>query len=899
MSSINIAPDSHLDRPRMLSERFRNLLEQMASENGVCISQNMERDQLFAFWHSLGIKAAKTMVSRRSSLTTRYKRIDDNDDHVDEPIHLEHESVVLRAASPPDHASSCASLADILRAHYDDTGDDRLLIRAVDLQREVVALRPANHPDRALSCAKLASSLWGLDLCKGNDDHMDEFVALLREVLTLLPAGPLDHASSCAILADTLREHYDRTNRYRLLIKVIDLQRETVAIRPVDHPDHALSCASLAESLMTCYKKTRDVRFLDEAIDLERKAVALRPTGHPDRALSCASLASSLRMRYDRIHDCRALTEVVDLQREVVALQPAGHPYRTLSTKNLAKSLQKLHDCTGDDRLLDETINFQREVLASHPRGHRNHGLHCRNLSISLWTRYKHTGDDRLLDETIDLQREAIDLQDEAIDLQDEAIDLQDKAAFSLFGGRSIRVLSYASLANSLWALYERSGNDHHLNEAIDLDRNAIALRPPGDPHRASSCASLAISLMTRYERTREDQLRHEALNLEREAIALRPEGHPDRPLYCVNLAVSLTAHYEHSGDENLLHQVVALANEIVSVVNVHAAWRVLSSLAWVRLQSTSSFYNVSEGVACLLRSLEHEPDNIFQAVSTLRAYIDDTWNHSLVHERVELSTIYQRFVTLLPLLAGPALDLQPQLKALRECSHIGSDAFVNAALAGNPTVGVETLELAQGVLWSQSVHRRDPQLKDVPDHLASKLQDLLKNMTTGSASETYSALTPRDVQHSHSFKLYALVREIRTLPGLDRFMLGETFETLRAVAVHHPVVVLVSARDHHYAFIMTPWLPQGSVLVSLDLSDEDLRNLSFTPGATRLRRGDIAREKTPAIAERAPLKTTACSSSGLLDGQLKTLWHKVAKPVLDHLGLKESDLIISVVDVR
>jgi hypothetical protein len=569
----------------------------------------------------------------------------------------------------------------------------------------------------------------------------------------------------------------------------------------------------------------------------------------------------------------------------VVALQPARHPDRKKSSEELANSLQKLYERTGDDRLLNEIINFQREVLASYPRDHEDHGLHCRNLSISLWTRYKRTGDDRLLDETIDLQRKAIDLQDEAV--------------FFNYGKRSIRALSYANLANSLWALYERSGNDYHLDEAIDLDRKALALRPPGDPHRASSCASLAISLMTRYERTREDQLRIEAINLEREAIALRPQGHPTRPLYCVNLAVSLTAHYEHSGDEDLLHQVVALANEIVAVVNVHAAWRVLSSLAWVHLQSTSSFYNVSEAVACLLRSLEHEPDNIFQAVTTLRAYIDDTWDHSLSYERVELSVIYQRFVALLPLLASPALDLQPQLKALRECSHIGSDAFVNAALAGSPTVGFETLELAQGVLWSQSVHRRNPQLKDVPDHLASKLQHVLKNMEMRSASETSSSLAQRDAQHSHSSYLYTLVREIRALPGLDRFMLGETFETLRAVASHHPVVVLVSARDHYYAFAMAPWRTQGSVLVPLDLSDEDLQSLSSIPGATRLRRGGIAQEETYASAKRAPLKKTACSSSGPLDGQLSTLWHKVVKPVLDHLGLKASDQIIPVVDVR
>jgi hypothetical protein len=201
--------------------------------------------------------------------------------------------------------------------------------------------------------------------------------------------------------------------------------------------------------------------------------------------------------------------------------------------------------------------------------------------------------------------------------------------------------------------------------------------------------------------------------------------------------------------------------------------------------------------------------------------------------------------------------------------------------------LGLECLELAQGVIWSQSLHRRDPELAAVPASLAYDLQQLLRSMETGMIAEP-GGLTVRDMVHATSSRMYILLREIRALPGLDRFMLGETFGTLRLVAANHPVVVLVGARQHYYALIIASTLVHGHALLEFDINDEDLSDLSFYSGATKLRRGsDSAGDRLPLDLERLSMKKNTPSRPERLNRYFKNLWLKLVKPVLDYIGLK------------
>jgi tetratricopeptide (TPR) repeat protein len=703
-----------------------------------------------------------------------------------------------------------------------------------------------------------------------NAQMVEDAIILAREALVLSPAKHTeDRLEACMLLAESLRYRFSHDANDSMLEEIIKLGREALDLSPERHPLRARSCGNLAVSLTTRYERTGSVVLLDEAVDLQREALALRPEGYPDHFTYCGNLASLLQKCYRRTGDLKLLDEAIYLQREVLIFSVAGDTYRSWACENLAISLQTYYEHTGDVEHLDEAIGLERKALDLRPAGHPNRSLSCSNLATALEARWERTSDNGLLDEVIDLQRESLNLHP---------------------AGHPDHCLSCGNLAVSLINHYKHSGDVGLVDEATDLLRETLALRPVGRPDRTGTCVNLAISLMIRYEHTNDVGLLNEAIDLQREVINLRPADHPKRHVSCGNLARSLSIRYKCTGDVALLYESLALSEECVSIAPVHTIWKSLHDLAETRLQDTNPSFDVSKAILYLSQSLEHDPDDTPRFVTSLSNLLNNLWACNLEGRRIQLTVVYQRLVKILPLLVHPALDLQPQLRALKACTRLGPDAFVNAAFAGNYSVGLETLELAQGVVWSTTLHRRDPQLKYVPEHLASKLQGLLQSIARISAAqlddEYWGSLTSRDMLHTRSSQAYAAIREIRALSGLERFMLGESFEDLRTVASNHPVVVLVGARGHHYALILMAPSVAENALLPLDLTAGDEMALSSTKSSMRQSRGGIADE--PSV-ERA-LKISAPSRASALERQFKILWDKVVKPVFEHLDLKVSE---------
>jgi hypothetical protein len=473
----------------------------------------------------------------------------------------------------------------------------------------------------------------------------------------------------------------------------------------------------------------------DEALDLFAQA-------HPDRAQSCINQAISIKARYEHPADNALLDEVIARKRKALALRPLGHPDRSASCIDLAISLKTCYERAGNAALLDEAIVLEREAFALCPQGHPDHAMSCSNLASSLTTCYIRTGDDALLDEAIVLQRKALDLCPQR---------------------HPRRATSCGNLAQSLTTRYILTGDNALIDEAIILECEALALCPQGHPYHGLSCGNLAITLKRHYGRTGDDTLLDEAIVLERKALDLHPQGHPDRALACDNLTDSFALRYKSTGDNRCLHKILILTDEARIIAPVHTVYRHLCTLCWVHLQWTSSFFDVKKAIQCLSRSCEYNPYDVSRAVSAFLHYMDVIWNHDVENKHAELTYIYQCIISLLPLLAYSAFDVQPQLLALKGCSHIGSDALISAALADKPMFGLELLELAQGVICSQSLYLRDPQLKDVPDSMATELEGHLQALVMRSTTNAYSstqesALTLQDVMHIHSSRAYVLI---------------------------------------------------------------------------------------------------------------------------------------------
>jgi hypothetical protein len=783
---------------------------------------------------------------------------------------------ILPPESHSDYASECRKLVVRLLAKPERISDIKTADGIVSLARKVLALSPNHDDERRAACMILSLALGLRFMLNRDNQSLDESMELEREARTLCPPGHPLRATSCENLARILMTYQVLKIDDDLLNEAITLRREALALHPEGHPERIVRCSGLADSLSAHHKLTGDNISLQEAIDLQREVLSLCPVAHPDRAAACRALAESLWMRHESSGEHRLLDEAIGLQREALALRRAGGFDWVIFGNDLSRSLWAHHQVSGDDHFLDEAIDLQREIDLLRPKGHPYRASYCCSLGILLRTRYERTGDRLLLDEVIDLQREAL----------------------ALCPARHSERASYCeNLAASLLPWYQHTRDNQFLLEAIRLQREAIALHPAGHPTRFYNCGDLAGLLWTHHNVTGDKRMLAEAIDLQREALALCPAGHRDRSIFFGRLAALLIEHYKSTDDDTLLDEIFDLLTQAIAVGSARIVWMFFLHISWVHLRRTSAvFYDVRKAILCLSRCLENDPDQIPLLLPNFVISVDHIWNHDVEHHHNELTVVYQRLVNFLPLLANTALSTQSQLRALRWYRNVGPDAFVSAALAGNHILGIETLEVAQGVIWSQSLHHRDPQLQGIPEPLSSELEGLLNAIASQSWStdprlydgrETF--LTARDIMHVHSSRAYSTIQKIRAMSGFERFMLGETYETLCTTASAHPVVVLVGARGYFYALIISPSQAHEHKLISLDLTDEDMGNMSLTSGPTRAQRGAPTPNDACLEVERGMKKTVSARPEVLLHRQLRALWLKVVKLVLDSLDMKAS----------
>jgi tetratricopeptide (TPR) repeat protein len=777
------------------------------------------------------------------------------------------------ASTPPNHpdrAELAASLGYHLHMRYDHTGDISLIDEAIEVEREALALRPPGHPDRVNRCTGLGVSLYVRYQQTGDVVLLNEAIELGREALVLQPPGHPTQANSCDNLGASLLVRYQQTGDAALLDRTIDLDRKALALRPPGHPDRATSCGNLGYSLHVRYQETGNVALLDESIELKREALALRPPGHPDRATSCGNLGPSLLLRYKQTGDVALLDESIELEREALALRPPGYPNRAHSCAHLGASLHMRYQQTGNIALLDEAIELEREALALQPLGHPDRANSCVGLGVSLFARYEQTGDIVLLDEVIELEREALALR---------PLDHPDRAH------------SCGNLGGSLHVRYQQTGDAALLDEAIDLKREALALQPPGHPDRAHSCAGLAASLHVCYERTGNVALLDEAIELEREAMALRPLGHPNRAHSCINLGYSLLVRYKRTGDVALLYEAIEACIHASEHISASQAWYSLMLLSQLHLFCNTLHYSVLKALEYLQQSFQHEVDNIHHFMSDVcynAALMWDSFGAWTPQITALLVDVYAKMIDRLPLVAGFVLNTSSRLRSLKATRRIGSDACVAALLAEQPATAVTLLDRAHGVVWSQALHQRDPQMEGGPKDLTLELEDLLRAIAMSPPVDPARLSDhPQDVRHRQNARIQTILREIRVMPGLSRFMLGSTYETLREAARNHPVVVLVAARGHAFALVMSGAAEDEPHALRLDFTVDDLASLrgSVEKAGLRSRAGvpdgdpdsRLGMDKSTIHVNHQPLRVLA------------RIWGKIVKPVIDHLRLEVS----------
>jgi hypothetical protein len=358
---------------------------------------------------------------------------------------------------------------------------------------------------------------------------------------------------------------------------------------------------------------------------------------------------------------------------------------------------------------------------------------------------------------------------------------------------------------------------------------------------------------------------------------------------------------FEASEDAEALSETIQLCDEAIKTKSSPAVWRALLTLCRLHLHPATPHFSISRALDCLHQCVSSEIDNAKDFMDIASSCFSLLWSAqrswaSDVAPR--LAAVYTVFIEKLTLVAGFALSTSSQLVALKSAGPIGSDACIAALLGGRATQAMELLEQAQGVIWSQALHQKDPQVEGAPQSLTEELLALLR--ATGTASRVglvptsqsgnrHLHTTPHDLRHRQNNRIQEILREIRAMPGLERFMLGHTFEKLRQVASEHPVVILVAARTHAFALIVRDASHEAPHPLRLDIDSDVLQRMRSAAQRAGLRNGDTVHDLDgSARLQIRPSKHSAGrrEEAGSLT-VLSDLWSRVIKPVLDHLNLK------------
>jgi tetratricopeptide (TPR) repeat protein len=557
--------------------------------------------------------------------------------------------------------------------------------------------------------------------------------------------------------------------------------------------------------------------------------------------------------------------------REALAACPQGHPDRAMHAQRLGEQLFVRHRQTGDVSLIDEGIEAERKALDLRPPGHANRAVSCGNVGFSLRMRYEQCGDRGLLDEVIGLEREALAL---------------------LPPGHHDRALSCEKLGSALRRRHKQCGDVGLLDEAIELEREALALQPPGHPSRADSCGNLGASLHARYRECRDLGLLDEAIELEREALALQPPGHPNQAR-CINLSYALINYYGHTKNASLLDEAIRLCSHSLQHGPSLMDWRSLLILSEIYMISNTSHTSLASALGYLDLSFASEFDNVHDFINNTEISLSGVWDASSAWASdtpLRLCNMYTQLIDRLPLAAGFVLDTTSRLQTLKSTHHIGTDACVAAILAKQTSQAIELLDRAHGLVWAQALHQRNPQTEGAPPELAAELADHLRAIATPMPAQLDDSLPlshHQDARHKRNTRIQAILREIRAMPGLKRFMLGASYDTLRMSAHEHPVIVLVAGRGHAFALIISNATHDHPHALCLELTSDDLSALRVSAEQAGLRSRADMRHCEPEARLGLASRRTEPGVNHKSHQVLGEIWHKIIQPVLHYLQLE------------
>jgi tetratricopeptide (TPR) repeat protein len=782
-------------------------------------------------------------------------------------------------------------LAEALVKAHDLSGCQDLdrLQEAMSLYEGTLGADSVEHAHRrARALTGLGSALWRQ--CEFHDEdamRLNRSIALLREALDISPIGHSARADTLYALALALHTGFEQLGFPEYISESVLLHRDALMLRPLCHPNRDESLNGLAIALDRLFVKQGGLHLLDEAIDLHRQALLLRVPGHPRRATSLNNLAIALQRSFQQRGGRENLAQVIALHREVLTLRMARSPFWAHTSNNLAVALFDYFVYYGGFDALAESTTWARQALLLLPPGNSNRGKWTNNLACALRKTFEQQGNGEALLEAIALHREALFLHPP---------------------GHADRDTSLDGLANALQI--KSGGSMEDLHDAIALHREALQLRPVSHPLRDETQHHLAMALETSYRRHHSTEILAEAVSLHRQALAVRVNPHPNRHLSLMGLASSLVQFAAASKELHTWEEAASLYEEALTLCprGHPLRARLYSRLGRCLLTPTSPIFDFDLGVERLLEGLSDGfapvKERLHGASEDLRAAeqacnsaLNDTDTTSQARRHYDMLKLYQEAIQLLPRMANFGMDHQTRYCTLIGSDEISRNAATRALLLGRVSQAVEMLEEGRGIFWSQALRLRASGLDDVPELDRLKLQSLFRALDDGARGLTSASAQQSpahreqalESQRQLNLQAEALIAQIRSYSGLQRFLMPAAFDMLLRTLPHGFVIIVNASSLGCHALLLSR--DHGSV-ENLELPLPQSLNIELSTIRASLPR-DVSSETQNVMAASRAMRICRAEPQGFED-LLAMLWTTVVNPIVRKLGLKVSIVFVS-----
>jgi CHAT domain-containing protein len=271
---------------------------------------------------------------------------------------------------------------------------------------------------------------------------------------------------------------------------------------------------------------------------------------------------------------------------------------------------------------------------------------------------------------------------------------------------------------------------------------------------------------------------------------------------------------FTRTDDVEHLHGCIIAYRDLLSMPG--AQWAHFPSGRWLRLALFSRFdlFKDTEDLDEILRLFAVAVKDLYTKVPSRFEVACDWASFARVFRHPSVTAAFDSALSLMQdsLVYAPTLETQHFRLIGMNVRHekLPLDCASHQIHMGQIEQAVETLERGRGLLFSEMRGLRTSldQLRAVDTPLAEKFSNInqeLETLTTTTVSSGVSLNDSRAGGHDKMDPFGRLVMKqrkltddrerlilhIRTLPGLDRFLMAPSFHTLRSAAVRGPVIII------------------------------------------------------------------------------------------------------------